>query len=146
MKAKLIINGIMLSAVFLLSGCASLNSNFDCPMKPGVMCESLDQVNMQVDQGALGSASTASPCKTCHTMKIGQSNVNNNNLKQYTPSVTIPSDTPVRTRETVMRIWMAPYEDKSGNYYQSTVLYTVVKPGYWIGQPVKAVSAAGDNA
>jgi len=34
-----------------ISGCASMNSSFDCPMKAGHRCQSLDQVNASVDQG-----------------------------------------------------------------------------------------------
>jgi hypothetical protein len=45
----------LIVATFLLPGCADLNSNFDCLMKPGVVCKSLDEVNSLVDQGKLGS-------------------------------------------------------------------------------------------
>ena len=39
-------------AIIWLSGCAHLNASFDCPMSAGSRCESLDQVNREVDHGA----------------------------------------------------------------------------------------------
>lgn len=128
----------------LLSGCAKMNSKFDCPMKPGVMCESLDQVNAQVNQGTLGGTSTSMTptCKNCETQK----NKDFGNFTTPYPTIAMNPGDPVRYGETVLRIWMAPYEDKDGNYYQPTILYTVVKPGHWIGQPVKAITDEGDNS
>lgn len=32
-----------------LSGCAHLNSDFSCPMQAGLSCQSLDQVNQEID-------------------------------------------------------------------------------------------------
>ena len=42
-----------MTVFILLTGCAEMNSQFDCPMKPGVRCESLDQVNARVDRGEI---------------------------------------------------------------------------------------------
>ena len=47
---------------------------------------------------------------------------------------------PLRYGETVQRIWIAPFEDTSGNYHQESYVYTIVKPGHWLGYPVKATS------
>ena len=52
---------------------------------------------------------------------------------------------PVRYGETVLRVWIAPYQDKDGNYYQPVTLYTVVKGGHWIGAPVNAIDSDGDK-
>ena len=48
------------AAVSMLSGCGEFNSQFTCPMKPGVTCQSLDQVNTLVDQGKLAQVKTGS--------------------------------------------------------------------------------------
>lgn len=40
--------------LFSLSGCADVNSNFQCPLMPGVHCKSLDQINRMVSAGELG--------------------------------------------------------------------------------------------
>jgi hypothetical protein len=51
---------LIISTLGLLAGCAGLNSQFDCPMPPGVMCKSLDEVNRMVDQGKLGRSTICS--------------------------------------------------------------------------------------
>lgn len=138
--------GAIISMSVFMAGCASLNSRFDCPMQPGVHCESLDQVNAQVNQGLLGNSSTATRCKRCQathhaTMKPNQWTAPNSSLALATNA-----PAPVRREATVMRIWIAAFEDKAGNYYQPTTVYTVVKPGFWVGQPVKAVTSIGEEA
>ncbi len=143
-KAKLILITILLMGSVLLTGCASLNNKFDCSLKPGVMCKSIDQVNTQVDQGVLGGNSTASTCKKCNAVNSKQINTRGNFITP-SPNLTLNPGDPIRYGETVMRVWMAPFEDKDGNYYQPTVLYTVIKPGHWMGQPVKAITDEGDN-
>ncbi len=134
---------VVLILMMNLSGCASLNSQFDCPMQPGVMCKSLDQVNKMVDQGKLGGpeseCSACSCCKTCSTPTCSVPVACCNPVTPYPIAAINPGD-PLRYGETVMRVWMAPFEDSHGNYYQPTVLYTVIKPGHWIGNPVKAIT------
>ncbi len=56
------------------SGCAEADSKFDCPMKPGVSCSSLDQVNAKVDRGEIGfllpqSQLITPPLKIIHSIK-----------------------------------------------------------------------------
>lgn len=42
----------MISSIALtLTACASLNSDFECKMQPGVTCKSLDEINTMVDKG-----------------------------------------------------------------------------------------------
>jgi hypothetical protein len=43
----------------LLASCTNMNAKFDCPMKNGVRCESLDKVNARVDNGEMGRDETA---------------------------------------------------------------------------------------
>jgi conjugal transfer pilus assembly protein TraV len=122
MMAKRLLVSVFIGSTFgMLSGCASLNSQFDCPMKPGVVCKSLDEVNTMVDQGKLGgSASCSKPLST---------SVSSGSL--VAPS----SDTPLKfshdASTKVTRIWIAPYQDKRGDYYASTLVYREVKPSWW---------------
>ena len=123
MQAKLILSVIGIGFIGLLSGCSSLNSNFDCPKKPGVMCKSLDQVNTMVDQGQLGHSSgttlSTSEAKTSSLIAINSES----------------SDESMRTHDTVARIWIAPFEDSDGDYYKATTVYHVIKPSEWINSP-----------
>jgi conjugal transfer pilus assembly protein TraV len=99
----------------LLSGCANLNEDFDCPAPKGGSCKRMDQIYAEV---------------------------NGNNLKSNKPLAVAPihnplvldakAQDPIRYKEGVVRIWIAPYEDTDGNYHQANQIYSVVKEGHWI--------------
>lgn len=60
-------------------------------------------------------------------------------FSQYPESAGYYPGQPLRYGETVQRIWVTPYEDSEGNYHEDSTLYTIVKKGHWIGNPLKAV-------
>src|SRR3546814_6639672 len=37
-----------------------------------------------------------------------------------------------RAGEEIMRIWIAPFEDKSGAFQGESFVHTVIKPGRWV--------------
>ncbi|HEX4045460.1 MAG TPA: type IV conjugative transfer system lipoprotein TraV [Gammaproteobacteria bacterium] len=116
--------------VVFLTGCAS-NANLDCPMKPGVRCESLDRVNARVNAGEIGSEETL-PATTKSIEHIYSAKT-----MKTMDSPILSLKEPLRSDETVMRIWIAPFEDTSGNYHQESSVFTIVKSAYWLGYPVK---------
>lgn len=140
MSTKGIFKIIIGPLFILITGCAGMNSHFDCPMKPGVMCASVDQVNRSVDQGNLGTESAAN-CKTCSSGSYQIKKINQ--FANAYPMNAINLGDPIRFGETVMRIWIAPYEDSNDDYYQPTIIYTVIKPGHWIGNPPHSINADG---
>jgi conjugal transfer pilus assembly protein TraV len=105
-----------------LSGCGELNSQFTCPMKPGVTCQSLDQVNTMVDQGKLAQNKIATIPHS--TLAVDMHNA---------------SDPVVRSPDNVMKLWIAPYQDTQGNYFSSTMAYHVIQPGNWADESTKEV-------
>jgi type IV conjugative transfer system lipoprotein TraV len=124
--------GVMVSLSFALMGCGELNSQFTCPMKPGVSCQSLDQVNTLVDQGKLAQAKPASSVeKTTLTVDI-----------RYLADAEDSTDSIKRNPETVMRLWIAPYQDKQGNYFSAHTIYHVIQPGQW--SPVTVIPSMDD--
>jgi conjugal transfer pilus assembly protein TraV len=116
-----------LIALLFLSGCASLNSNFDCAAKPGGVCASLSQVNNMVDTGQLGRGKSkkVKPDEEIPTPVIGLTPYPANDSKTY--------QKPLRAGELVMRVWLAPFEDSQGYYHQASELFVVTKPGRWLG-------------
>lgn len=111
--------GLLLIGVALLSGCGDLNSQFICPMQPGVTCESLDQVNTKVDQGQWVQTQ---PLPT-QSKQLSDS--------MFVLPVSNSLGPVIRSPEPVMRVWIAPYQDTQGNFFSSTVVYHVMKPGHW---------------
>lgn len=143
MKNTYVLSGCLLLSTVLLSGCASMNSDFDCPMKPGVMCKSLDGVNTMVDQGQLNTKETDTDCKDCQNTKSNdakQSHLSSFNTP-FPAKIGLQPGEPLRYSESVLQIWIAPYEDAQGNYHQESDVFTVVKGGHWIGAPVKAINS-----
>lgn len=106
-----------------LSGCASMNSSFDCPMKSGNRCQSLDQVNASVDQGEFAEKMPNAP-------KTDSANVHLVRIDALTTSDT-PSAMPKRHQEAVQRIWVAPFEDSEGSYHGASEVFAVMQTGQW---------------
>lgn len=141
-KIKLIL--LVVGVTTLLTGCNDLNSKFTCPLQPGVSCQSLDQVNMLVDQGKLGQTHSTVPAasanlsvKTTGSALWGWTDLSSeNDIKQA----------PQRASEMVIRVWIAPYIDEQGNYYSETLVYHVIQPSHWsIEQPTSSVVQKGGN-
>ena len=109
----------LVSVLLFLTGCSTMNSEFDCAHKPGVSCRSLDQVNDMVNQGVIGKDDIKESKNRNHA------DVNQGRLGFSTTG-------PLRTGERVVRIWTAPYQDVSGNYHDEGVIRTVVNKNNWV--------------
>lgn len=127
---------LLILLCLLLNGCSGINSQFDCPMKPGIRCESIDSVNARVDRGEIGGGSTLSTTSIIQPISYKHS--------AYSRFSPFKKGEPLRYSETVMRVWVAPFEDKEGNYHQESDIYTITKPGSWIGAPLKAMDVNGE--
>jgi conjugal transfer pilus assembly protein TraV len=103
-------------------------------MKPGVRCESLDQVNAQVDHGEIGQNYSK---KIAVIYSYNEKTIPS--YSTYQPRSSLQKK-PLRYGETIMRVWIAPYEDTDQNYHQESNIYTIVKSGHWISYPPKASS------
>jgi conjugal transfer pilus assembly protein TraV len=122
---------LLLMNICFISACSTMNSNFDCPNKAGISCKSLDQINGMVDSGQLRGRTQTSLANDTGNMT--------NEFQSFPVASTFVPGQPIRYGETVQRIWIAPYEDTEGNYHQDNLIYSVIKPGAWIGKPVKTV-------
>lgn len=87
---------------FFLTGCMGINKKFDCPLKGGVTCKSVSEVNDLVDRGSL-------PYK--ENDKKGSSSCF---LLKPKPSKTPPSKT--------LNVWFAPHARGPGNIDYRTLL------------------------
>ena len=145
-------NGIKNILILLLTvcvaGCSVYGGDFECKMGNGVNCKSVSALNSMVDNNTLEQninkkkkkkeESKAKPIKIINKPQprlgffarlLGK--------KQPLPTVTdviktrIYEDTVYRTPEKTMRIWVAAYTDKTGDYLENRYFYTVVAPGAW---------------
>lgn len=130
-----------------LCACSTTSETFDCKAGKGVGCKSISEVNQMVDsntrvQGGFGESevekgkqsvlpleatSFSAPVMTTDSLAIEKDKT----LSQQTE---IPlSDTIAvhRVQEEHVRVWIAPFQDEQGNLHEGSVIYTVLKPGYW---------------
>lgn len=118
----------------VLTGCAVGHTSFDCGKTSPARCQSLSKIDKLVSQGRLKQHKYA---------KVIRPKSYRYNKPNYTSKISLPtprSKHPLRASETVMRVWVAPFVDKQGDYHQPEYVYRVMKPGFWVGNPVKAVS------
>lgn len=102
-----------------LPGCASMNSEFNCPAGKGVGCKNIHDVNQMVNDGELGSNEKLDKFQVKPATAIAA-------------NITMESSASLkRTQEKSLSIWIASYEDKNGNYHEATTIHTVVQSGEW---------------
>lgn len=106
----------------ILTGCATSKENFDCKYGKGVGCRSITEVNGLVNQGKLG--------KTANSDDLTSNGVASPPLIHpnalHTDSMMIQ-----RVTEEHLRLWIAPFQDKHGNFHEGAIVHTVLKPGFW---------------
>ena len=119
-------------AVTLLSGCAGMNSNFDCPLGTSTSCKSVGQVNQMVNQGDFNTKGHATSTQA--------------STPQLEGSLPYKIGDPIWIPATIVRVWIAPFVDSNNVYHQSwQTLYVSAKKGHWLGSPPKVVKFK-DNA
>ena len=118
-------NVLILSAFLSLSGCASMNGQFDCPASKGVSCKSMSEVDAMVSRGYFADK---------HTNKSSSTRQTSSKIEVVHEDI-LGKVAPFRTTDKVMRIWMAPFVDSQDNYHSSNYLYTVIQDSAWKGMP-----------
>jgi len=137
----------------VLTGCAGMNSEFSCNKIGGIAgCSSMGDINQMVDKGDLRADDNGS----VHTANTSDQNNSTTNKKTQKPLLSekgqsgylgaVPqAGEPVRYGDKIQKVWVFPYEDSKGNYYETQVAYTVLNKSHWIGQPVKAIQDIDDS-
>lgn len=125
-----------------LSGCAALSvgkNSFDCPGQPdGKLCVSAHDayaatadgnvpLPMHKDPETSGAAGQTQPTGNAQATQV-RDPVIDDYVAPRIPNRPIP----VRTPAKVMRIWVAPWEDKQGNLNVSGYVYTEIEPRKWV--------------
>lgn len=137
--------GLLNLVCLVLGGCASAgSSHFSCPNPQTGMCKPIHDVDKMVSQGQIGSTSVTTVANTSAATNTGASGTFGNFSTPY-PAALVTPGVPLRLQEQVMAVWLAPYQDKQGNYHEPSTLYTVIKPGQWAASPVTAVDGDDDD-
>lgn len=126
-----------IAAMASLVGCGTMSgldasSSFSCKAAPGVSCQSISGVHQNANAGNLpfqqeeNAPKVAAGEKKSYGTPRADSKISPKDMNaQY-------SGMPVRQPPLVLRVWMAPYEDDSGDLHDQTYFYTMVHSGKWM--------------
>ncbi len=107
-------------SLLTLTGCAATaKENFDCKYGKGVGCRSITEVNGMVNQGTLGKTQSTLLKNSSAPMLLGSSLPGANGKAVQ------------RVTEEHLKLWIAPFQDKQGNFHEGAIVHTVLKPGFW---------------
>lgn len=115
-------NVLLSLSILVLTGCATTKENFDCKYGKGVGCRSITEVNDMVNQGKLGKE----PSPENFSSNTVPSPVLISGNFTTTDSMSVQ-----RVTEEHLRLWIAPFQDKQGNFHEGALVHTVLKPGFW---------------
>ncbi len=110
---------IVLALTIFLSGCMGMGSKFDCNVDSGGRCAPMHHINQMANYGAF----TEKPYKADKLMLTEK--------KENKSAQNVYGAAPMRSNEKIQQIWIGPYEDSNGNYYEGTNVYVVVKKSEW---------------
>lgn len=148
--------GVSLAALMTLTGCSTTSlsgiggeGNFKCKAPEGVQCQSVSGNYANARAGSLPSQQSTSVSGTGTTMKQRETatstvegrpmGVNSNApVPNRTPAVVVSTRSAVvaplgaiRSDPTVIRIWVAPWEDADGDLMDQTYVYLPIDSGRW---------------
>ncbi len=128
----------LLIPLALLAGCAGSMSGLDgsdqhsCPYSEGVTCKPMSQV---YEESTQGMASSAKPAAT-EDAHPESSTVAAKTPLPARPTVKLPGSVesgplPLRSRPSVMRVWVAPWEDADGDLHEGGWIALRLDDGRW---------------
>ncbi len=124
----------------LMAGCMNMsgldaNSSFSCKAAPGVTCQSISGVHQNASAGNLpfqrNGEGAASEDGQKDEKKIYGAQKPDGKVSPRDMNAAY-SGMPVRQPPLVLRVWMAPYEDESGDLHDQSYFYTMVHSGKWM--------------
>ena len=124
-------------AIIALTGCAE-KSRFDCPYGKGPSCLSMSEIDKHIKVGGATSKSSCSK-ESCSKRTAKPSSTVAAQVVQHdaNPAQRIP--------ETVLQMWVSPYEASSGIYYQASYANIIVKDAAWAPPVLDDLSSRDDT-
>jgi len=118
-----------------LCACSTTSETFDCKAGKGVGCKSISEVNHIVNQGGFGESEVEKKQAIPEIRDQGSGiSISSQEAKIIPEKIEIPLSKSLavhRVQEEHVRVWIAPFQDEQGNLHEGSVIYTVLKPGYW---------------
>jgi conjugal transfer pilus assembly protein TraV len=134
MRQSIKIAALFASAT-LLQACSGLDgpSNMSCAAPDGVSCISVSGIYANSMQNNLPSQKphSAAAADSSTVTDAEKSNIVAP-LTATTSGPTLSSGDPIRSKQRVLRIWIAPWEDDAGDLRDQSFVYLVVENGRWL--------------
>lgn len=113
-------------AAGILGGCSTAGQ-YACSAPEGGSCQSLQDVyKSSLERGNNPKSKAGDDQDTDRTVPVlAPSSVDL--LPQY-----VPEGAPIRTGQKILRIWMAPWEDRDGRFHDQSYTYIVTDFGRWV--------------
>ncbi|MDP2430840.1 MAG: type IV conjugative transfer system lipoprotein TraV [Pseudomonadota bacterium] len=121
-----------------LSGCSVLpgSSEFKCKAPDGVPCMAVEEAYKRSLSGGFKTAQDGETSKTTPDREDAATKPvlpYRAEALRTTPS----SGDPIRSQPRVMRVWIAPWEDKEGDLHDQSYLWVTVNGGSWLLEHTK---------
>jgi hypothetical protein len=110
----------------LLAACSSASESFDSEATQGVGAKSISEVNQMIDEGKLQGVQGDNAEKPEAPRVVSKS------AERDSETITLSDNSLVqRQPEEHLRVWIAPYQDLSGNFHEASLVHTLKRPSYW---------------
>ena len=107
----------------LLSGCSSSSESFDTKPGQGVGFRSISEVNKMVERGKIDGLSSSNEVVIAPIVTVDKPS-----MVDFVP---LGDSKVMRRPEEHIRVWVAPYQDGSGNFHEGSVVHTLLNHGTW---------------
>lgn len=114
-----------------LTACSTASESFDTEATKGVGAKSISEVNRMIDRGDIPGVKGDDRDTRAISPLVSTAPLPPVSL---TPIVLSDNTVIHRQAEQVMRIWIAPFQDQQGNFYEASVVHTVHRPSFWSAQ------------
>ncbi|MBT4836489.1 MAG: type IV conjugative transfer system lipoprotein TraV [Methylococcales bacterium] len=131
---NILMKGLLIGGLASLQGCSSMMSvgqeDFACKGYANTPCQNTEDVYNQTNGNVLTTAIVKK--KLDITAQKTPVKTHTNNLYSKPQAVpTFSKPVPIRSAAKNMRIWIAPWEDKSGDFHIPSYIYTEIEKRRW---------------
>jgi conjugal transfer pilus assembly protein TraV len=125
---------VVISVSVFLYGCASITSDFECPKTGGITCKRIDQINDLYDRSLVTK-------KEGEELVIERDRKRTSFFKRFLKFRSNQTQTKglhegLHSKQTVLHVWIASFEDVDGNYHQQHDIDTIVDAGHRLETPI----------
>lgn len=124
----------LLALIGVLSGCAGVNGRFGCNATASSSCTPVSEINAMAEGGYFDGGMRGARTVSLPIHASSRERDTKTKLALY-------KGMPVRDRERIQKIWIAPYQDLRNDYHTASYVYTVLLKPHWAGDASKELNA-----